>query len=54
MFAMNCAFNWLNTEQIMSQIGRAEDQNEQNLEELQKNRKLLEHNRLRPSWHMLP
>ena len=38
MLAINFAFSWLNTKQIMSKIGRANEQNRQNLEELQKSR----------------
>ena len=41
----------LNTQQIMSKIGRANEQNRPDLEELQQRKigMLLEHNRLRPS-----
>ena len=48
---MRIELKGLNTQQIMSKIGRANERNRPDLEELQqrKKRKLLEHNRLRPT-----
>ena len=48
---MRVALKGLNTQQIMSKIGRANEQNRPNLEELQQRKigMLLKHNRLRPS-----
>ena len=47
---MDCASSWLNTEQIMSKIDRANEQNRQKVRGIaaEKNKKLLEHNRLKP------
>ena len=51
-----CVFSWLNSEQITSKIGGANEQKQAKFRGIaaEKNRKLLEQNRLRPSPQLQP